>query len=217
MRLLNASLSLTFDKRASGKLTTALVAEMSKAIIQTLNKNKKSITTHVRSLARANLMDSPEVKSIMDENGKLRIELGVVNGDSDIVKIIDEIISKTNVSVIKSGTPSKEIIIEIKTYIEAEYIDFYSKSYSSYITSGGTQVEWLSWLLEAGNTDVVFGYQIKYGVDIGRTGEAIMLPSKTANWRVPPEFSGVSDNNFVTRSFANIDKELLKFIGGLLQ
>lgn len=216
MSFISGSFSISFDNRSIKKFTNALITEVAKEIRKILNSNKSRIKEHVRLIVRENLMNSPEVKSIIDENGKLRIELGLENGANDIIKIIDEIVSKTTIDIKQSGNQSSSIDIEIKIYIDTEYVDLYSKQYSSYVTNSGAKVEWLNWLLEAGNTEVVFGYKIKYGVDIGRTGDAIMMPSKTSNWRVPPEFSGVSNNNFITRSFENVDKELLNFIGGIL-
>jgi hypothetical protein len=161
-------------------------------------------------------MNSPEVKSLSDPDGKLRVELGVVDGAGDIAKIIDDIVSKITMSISNIGTPSKGIDISIMIFIDEEYTNLYSKTYSSYTTKSGTKIEWLNWLLEAGNSDVVFGYKIKYGVEIGRTGDAVMMPSQSANWSVPPEFSGVADNNFITRSFEGVDVALSNFIGGLL-
>lgn len=216
MSLLKGYFTISFDKRSSDKLSTLLVKEMSGEIRKKLKSNQKQITSFVRSIVRQNLMNSPEAQSIIDDNGRLRIELGLKNGASDIVNIVDQIVSKTNIEFDESGTPSKEIQINIKIYLEGEYVDLYSKSYSSYATKNGVKIEWLNWLLEAGNSDVIFGYKIKYGIDIGRTGEAIMMPSKTANWRVPPEFSGTAENNFITRSFEGVDQELLKFIGGII-
>lgn len=217
MHYIHGSFAFTFDRRSANKLTTALVQEFSREIVKALKTNKKQMLNYVKSIVRENLMNSPEVQSIIDDSGKLRVELGIVSGNTDILRVIDEIINRINIDINKSGTPSKDINIEMKIYIEGEYVDLYSKTYSSYVSKGGAKVEWLSWLLEAGNTDVVFGYKIRYGVDIGRTGDAIMMPSKTSNWRVPPEFSGVADNNFVTRSFENVDKELLKFIGDIMK
>jgi hypothetical protein len=197
-------------------MTTALVDATSKEISKTLNKNKNNILLHIKNIIRNNLMNSPEVKSLSDPDGKLRVELGVVDGAGDIAKIIDDIVSKITMSISNIGTPSKGIDISIMIFIDEEYTNLYSKTYSSYTTKSGTKIEWLNWLLEAGNSDVVFGYKIKYGVEIGRTGDAVMMPSQSANWSVPPEFSGVADNNFITRSFEGVDEALSNFIGGLL-
>jgi hypothetical protein len=36
-------------------------------------------------------------------------------------------------------------------------------------------------------------------------------------WRVPPQFSGVEDNNFITRALSGREIELNKIIQGLLE
>lgn len=216
MNFITGTMTIKFDSRSTKKLTTEIIKEYSNQILKQLKNNKEKILIFIKSIIKQNLENSPEVQSLSSEDGKLRVELGVVDGSGDIGKFIDAIVSKVQIDINKLGTSSQGIDISIIIFINAEYANFYSQTYSSYVTEGGAKVEWLNWLLEAGDTDIVFGYKIKYGVEIGRAGDAIMMPSKSSNWSIPPEFSGVENNNFVTRSFDGIDQELLTFIGGIL-
>jgi hypothetical protein len=45
-----------------------------------------------------------------------------------------------------------------------------------------------------------------------RTGSAIMVSSQKINWRVPAQFAGTVNNNWVTRAIERLDDSLLQQI-----
>lgn len=64
---------------------------------------------------------------------------------------------------------------------------------------------WLNLLLNMGMSTIITGYRFKAGFG-GRSGGGIMTPG--SSWRVPPQYAGTPGNNFVTRAFANREKEI---------
>ena len=39
-----------------------------------------------------------------------------------------------------------------------------------------------------------------------------MIKSRQANWRVPPEFSGTIEDNFITRSITGLEQYIVNYI-----
>jgi hypothetical protein len=72
---------------------------------------------------------------------------------------------------------------------------------------------WLEWLLLYGGKIIVRDYRVKMGSNNrSRTGMAVMVESSGSNWRVPTEFAGTSNNNWVTRAINKIDNKILDIL-----
>jgi hypothetical protein len=98
----------------------------------------------------------------------------------------------------------------IITAIPADYSDVLGSSAATYKTEKGDTIPWLQWLLLQGDSIVIATHKAVFDPDkakFSRTGEDIMLPD-SVGWRVPPEFSGTADNNFVTRAVLSALPEL---------
>lgn len=67
-------------------------------------------------------------------------------------------------------------------------------------TEKGDTLPWLNWVLTKGDKIIVSEHDIKFSLGQGRSGFAIMIPNRVANWRVPAEFSGTSNDNVITRT-----------------
>ena len=214
---LPANVYLQLDARSVDKIKSLLLKEAVNNILHALRKNKNQILKELKYISRKNLLNSPEVKGLMDENGKLRAELGIEYSSSTIDGIIDFITNSIDVDISKNINKGFDLNVEISFTNKKQIEEIYNQSFSYYETEKGVKIEWLKWLLEAGNKDVIFGYRIRYGVDLGRTGDAVMIKSKKANWRVPPEFSGTEDNNFITRSLSTLDHEMSTYIEQIIQ
>jgi hypothetical protein len=75
----------------------------------------------------------------------------------------------------------------------------------SYQSKGG-KVDWLDWLLTAGTSEVISGYRVMYGFfDTSRTGQAIMVKSKTKGFSIDPDYAGTEDDNWITRSLKRVE------------
>ena len=76
-------------------------------------------------------------------------------------------------------------------------------------------LHWLRWLLESGNKILVVNYHYTPSVGFGRSKIGIM--DKGGAWRVPPEFAGILDDNFVTRAFLGKEKDLNALFSRILK
>ena len=82
------------------------------------------------------------------------------------------------------------------------------------ITKKGSDLHWLSWLLEAGDSIIISGYQYDASGQ-GRSGAGSMVVG--SSFRVPPSYSGTITNNFVTRAFINKQQEVQKILSEVLR
>lgn len=77
------------------------------------------------------------------------------------------------------------------------------------ITENGSDLHWLNWLLTAGDSVVVAGYQYDAS-GTGRSGVGSMAGG--GSFRVPPQFSGTISDNFVSRAFVGKQREIINII-----
>ena len=76
-------------------------------------------------------------------------------------------------------------------------------------------LHWLRWLLELGNTIIVVNYHYSPEGGFGRSKSGIMREGGA--WRVPPQYAGTMNDNFVTRAFSGKEKELTRLFSNLLE
>lgn len=65
------------------------------------------------------------------------------------------------------------------------------------ITDKGQELEWLRWVLKEGDKVVVSNWHVQFITGRGRSGLALMRRGEF--WRVPSEFSGTTNDNWITR------------------
>jgi hypothetical protein len=72
----------------------------------------------------------------------------------------------------------------------------------------GYSLPWLKWLLLDGTAIIIDNYTVTMGYNkYSRTGGAVMTRTGGA-WRVPPQYSGTMDDNWITRSIENSKDEI---------
>lgn len=97
--------------------------------------------------------------------------------------------------------------------------DLSNHSYPAHISlSDGTTWDWLEMLLLAGDRMVNnFYYTLpnKHEAPYSRAG-GFMRKKIAAHWSVPKEFSGVENDNWVTKSLAGFDSSLIQILERVL-
>jgi len=176
-----------------------------------LNSAAPAIREKAAIILQKRILQQPEIQSLI--GGDLQAEMGLVAPAQNVKEIIDTVIR--SISLVKKPT----IISGNKVsggfslnMIEEDFSDVLSLSTSSFISENGHLVSWLEWLLTRGDDIILRDYSITFDlspseVEKSRTGDALMIKS-TRGWRVPPEFSGTLDNNFITRAADGISNEL---------
>lgn len=192
------------------KIKTAIAEELNALI----KKNFKTAQKRIESSVSGWVTSQPEVQSLLREGvpNSLHAQFGLQAGQGALssIEIVNAIIASIEVRV-------KQVDAKLNTGIDFNIQPENLRNLLG-LPSGFTQTEdqdilpWLTWLLLEGSNTIVYGYT--YVPDLsGRSGGGTMEAG--GSWRIPPEFSGTIDDNFVTRALSNRDKELEGILRGI--
>ena len=157
------------------------------------------------------LKQEPEYLSLL--SGQLKAELGLASS-SDVEAVIEAISSSielktqsliANRSGIKGGFTIN--MIRAKDAGGVIGLDI------AKVNDKGYSLPWLQWLLFEGNEILIKNYTVEFGPNPNsRSGLAVMKPSLSSSWRVPPEFVGSEENNWITRAISRIENNIYDLI-----
>lgn len=180
-------------------------------INSTLDKSISEIKTKLIDLLVDSMKQEPEYTSL--KTGVLRYEFGIPD-TSSVDAIVDKLANTVNIlkkpiSINNFGISAGLDI----TAIESSFGGLLEDSDAIVDdTARGYQLPWLEWLLLRGNEIIVRKYEVKVGPSpYSRTGNAIMIESNK-NWRVPAEFVGTKNNNWITRSIERAEPQIIDII-----
>jgi len=87
-----------------------------------------------------------------------------------------------------------------------DFTDILSLPGASVVTAKSQMLPWLEWLLVRGNKIIIDEYEIHLISGKGRSNFAVMIKNNAAVWRVPSEYSGVMNDNWLIRAILdNVD------------
>ena len=171
-----------------------------------LKKNHKKAEDQVRSLVQGWIFEQPEISSILDEGvlNSLNAQLGFIAGTSN------QAIEAISLAVAKSVAVEFEEINDklqggIIFYLQPDNFSNILGLPEAVIQATSARLPWLNWLLTQGSNTIVSGYTYKPD-NSGRSGGGTMVSGNL--WRIPPNFAGTAENNFITRALQGRDKEL---------
>lgn len=198
-----------------GAIEKKVNAALSLQVNSLLVRNKQKTLTDIRSFVEKCVVEQPEIISLRaGGQGSLAAQFGIhVGQESSVVdSIISAIVDATKVNVGRFN-----LNLEGKIHISFQPSDFTNllalpTGYVS--TELGVKLDWLKWLLTEGQRVIVVGYEYVASPN-GRSRGGVMRAGKA--WRVPTEFSGTIEDNFITRAFSGRENELqnlmAKFLG----
>ena len=183
------------DSAVNKAILNALIPELNKYLDKIYNR----MSNEIPDILINNIQAQPEYDSLL--GGQLQGEFGIVdpqNRLNDILSTIKngKVVTKTPVSItgqkIKGG-----IKLEM---VRKDLQDLLSLGSASFSTEKGSNLEWLKWLLTEGDSIIITSHEFIFGSNpFSRTGLGIMRQS-SSGWRVPPEFAGSINNNWITRA-----------------
>lgn len=194
---------------SNSTITNKILDSIKDHLQPVFSKTEKNIQLIITKLVKDALMAEPEYNSLL--SGQLRSELGIADSSGAINQIFDawssNVIIRSKPITIKASRLSGGFGLDI---IKSDFSDVLSLPAATTIDSiSGSVVPWLQWLLLDGNKILVRNYRVQFGPNSrSRTGNAIMVTSED-NWRVPPQFAGTINNNWVTRAIDRIDSAVL--------
>lgn len=206
----NMSINLSIkngNKDLSQQLVKHLALEIRDYFENVFNKIKSKLS----SIIIEAIKNSPEYQSLL--NGKLKAEFGLPDSDNRINSILNfwENTSFEFSNVMATGNKLKGKFS--LNMIQSDFADVLSLSESIFTTEKGTDLNWLEWLLLFGDKVIIKDYEVELGSNPrSRTGLAVMKKTLRGKWRVPPEYSGTINNNWITRSIDSVSSEIENLI-----
>jgi len=191
------------------KILSAMISHLQPAF----TKTQQSLQQVLPKIVKDALVLEPEYASLL--SGQLRSELGIPDADSKIDQIFNAwstnlLVENKPVSIKGSGLFGGFSI----NIIKSDFSDIISLPAAVVVdNTSGSIIPWLQWLLLEGNQILIRDYKLRMGPNSrSRTGNAIMVSSSKDNWRVPPQFAGTINNNWVTRAIDRLDDTVLSYI-----
>lgn len=188
-------------------LRLAILQEAARRLNARLPQAVGPVRARIAQAVRAAVEASPEYASL--RGGKLQAELGVVDPQGAVEHVVAGIANAMQVElrpVVATGTA----IVGGMTVrlLRTDLSDVFDAPGASFKSEGGYQIDWLDWLLTAGDSFIVVDYEFVPGPHPGsRTGLGVMRKA-AVGWRVPPEFAGKPDDNWLTRALGSLDDDM---------
>ncbi len=191
--------------------TKEIEAKVNKAISEHVNsviaKKTSKLLTECKNLVSGFILSQPEIISLNSSDVQsLRGQLGLPDTQAALATsdIINAVESSVNVYFKKYSANLKSGGIGVN-FQPSEFANLLGLSSGHVIYEGG-DLHWLSWLLLRGDETIVAGYYYDPTTGLGRSGLGTM---KTGGvFRIPGDFSGTQDDNFITRALIGKSQEL---------
>lgn len=214
MSKLKFSLKLSENNSTISKnIINALLPDIQRYINNIANKMTNTIPTIIIN----SIVNQPEYASLM--SGSLQYEFGLPDPANRLAEILNTIKSNAVVSNKPVKLVGNKISANIKfAMIKQDFSDLLSLGSASLITEKGSTLNWLDWLLVQGDTVIITDYNFIFGPsEYSRTGMGLMKKSTGGSWRVPPEFAGTIQNNWITRAIDSATQEIDSAINTIIQ
>jgi len=208
---IQGTIDITFNSRLFDiYVKKAIEQEINNALSLCINP----IQNRVRDEFKYAFLISPEYKSL--NGGLLAAEFGFIKGDEEsrfLSPLLNWIINKIEVYVVPFRYDTGgEINIDLATF---DVDDFINQPFATYVSRKKYIIQWLDWLINRGNKIIIYTHKIDYEnkdriQKFSRSKQAIMV--KQGTWKVPSEFAGTVDRNWITETFRLIDNKILNII-----
>ncbi len=214
------NLSLDIDEK---EVAVAISEELNKELNKILSSKhlKENLHERAKLLIAAALVNCDEWRSLEEQFGKLRWDLGLEDPSATLQEILNRILASVQVNVeivlrassIRQG-PRTLASFEVVA-VKGDYNDLINVPGAAYY-SNDHYIPWLYWLLFSGTQKIVKEYVVRYGFyPKSRSQHAIMVSRKKkkgTGFRIDSRYAGVAENNFITRALDTAGSELERFM-----
>jgi len=191
------------------ELRRAAARAIAQHMTEAIYKAAPLIESGLRAVIKEAIMGAPEYQSLI--SGKLKPEFGIPDAASKLTTILkvwtQSIVATPTPMKVRGNTLRGGLTIQA---IKGDWQDVISLPEARQMTKKGQALPWLEWLLIKGDQVIIKDYVLSFGP--GRAGSQIMKVKRSGRWRVPPEFSGTINDNFVTRAIDGLDVQFGKII-----
>ena len=211
--------SFKYDIKLNPNLVAAaIVQETKEKLNRTIDQLRIRIRPDLVNYVEKKLRQYPSNTYYSLNFGELQRDFGFRPGENVAEQVVKTISSSIQLS--KLG-PTSVSLGGFRLEILKEGIQsLLNKGFAAYDSNGNT-VDWLRWLLTAGDTIVVADYQVMKDkgtpLSSSRSGYALMIsPKMSKGFRVDPNHSGTIDDNWITRALFSAQQDIVdKLLIGL--
>lgn len=191
----------------SKKIGQAIANDINAAMYKVMSS--ATLDDNIYSALLEAIKVSPEYDALT--NGQLKVELGLTNVEATINDIVQKLSDNMEINFSQISFSGNNFYGGLEISVSRDdFSDVLSAVGAVYTTKNGKDVPWLEWLLLRGDDIILSDYKIIYGSYQGSNTQAgIMIPSVGSTWKIPSEYSGNSDNNWITRMLEDIDERLV--------
>jgi hypothetical protein len=199
-------MALNFDLKVSLPSDAVMYRKILGAARNHLNsamyRAAPQIVLRLRQFCKEMIEGTSEYGSLL--NGELLGELGIPDVKGRLEQILETVARSVQVQVIPIRANGTQLNGGMRIYmLQSDFADVLRLPAAEYF-SHEHLIPWLGWLLLEGDRIIIADYEIFRDLNAAqkarsRTGQALMRPGR--GWRVPPDYSGVADDNFLTRAF----------------
>ena len=197
-------------KSVTSKVIKAMVSKLN----QVFSGAKTSILEDLKKEVREWLNEEQVIRDLRG-SGSLTAEVGLPSGQASSAAdaIIEAVLESLDVKFKNFDTNlSGGLSIGIQPQ---DFQNILGIGEATIATAKGQQLDWLQWLLESGSRIIIRDYDIKYGNygSRSRSGKnAIMVKSGKQGWKMPSQYAGTTDNNFLTRAFDGREDDIARIV-----
>lgn len=200
------------------KILSACVKELNIAFPKAVHGIESDIQNRIKTI----FVDSPEFKALTENNGLLRYSFGLPQSDAIIAcdAILNELANSIHVEFKQFRVAGNKVNGGIRVYgFLADFSDILGLPTSSTTTLKGDQLDWLEWLLIEGDKVIISDHNMVLGNNFptSRSGGAVMIKVNGSAWRVPPQYSGTKNNNWITRALDDAASFVEALIAGAIE
>lgn len=145
-------------------------------------------------------------------SGQLHGELGLKEPVSIMQAIIDQIVISTKIENKTIKIAGNNLVGGFSLNIlPSNYSDILNLPSAKYI-SNQFEIPWLKWLLLEGDNILVVEYKLLTPINsvqqnFSRSKKALMIKKRGGVWKVPSQYQGTAENNFILNSLTNAEAE----------
>lgn len=170
-----------------------------------ISKKQNKLLSDCQSLVSDWILSQPEIKSLSSSTpDSLAGQFGIRPESAARIStsIVESVKSSISLKFIKFNAKLQG---GLEVYFQpTTFLNLLNLPEGHTIYSGG-DLHWMEWLLRRGDTVIVANYQYNPQSGTGRSGLGYM--SLGSAFRVPPQFSGLESNNFITRALVGEEQE----------
>lgn len=199
---MSISIKLTDSINFVQKNINVAIAEY---VNSTLKNNKAALLSNIQALIPEWIRNQPEIISLASSDASSLVgQFGIVGNTQSIIEaIISSVVNSTTIQLTDYNASLGSGGLELQ-FQPSNFSNLLSLSVGHTIYEGG-DLHWLDWLLTRGDNVIVTNYHYNPVSGFGRSKLGNMTGG--GSFRVPPQFSGTKDNNFITRAFSGDAQE----------